>query len=129
MCNRKFFTEAASLRPDARKSDHLRPFLDFVRNELAEVGRRADKLQGSHVGEPRLDLGIGQSCVELPIELVDNLDGRVHGSAGPERGQRDHDCGIEIAKRIIELATNGERNPDRLCDDALDALRKPPSAQ
>jgi hypothetical protein len=32
----------------------------------------------------------------------------------------------KVAKRIIELAKNGERNPDRMCDDALDAVRRPP---
>ena len=30
------------------------------------------------------------------------------------------------AKRIIELAKDGERNPDRLCEEALDAVRRPP---
>jgi hypothetical protein len=30
------------------------------------------------------------------------------------------------AKRIIELAKDGERNPDRLCDEALDFARRPP---
>ena len=30
------------------------------------------------------------------------------------------------AKKIIERAKDGERNPDRLCDDALDLLRPPP---
>jgi hypothetical protein len=32
----------------------------------------------------------------------------------------------KAAKRIIERAKEGERNPDRLCDAALDVLRKPP---
>jgi hypothetical protein len=31
-----------------------------------------------------------------------------------------------IAKRIIELAKNGVRNPDRLCERVLDDLRKLP---
>lgn len=30
------------------------------------------------------------------------------------------------AKRIVELAKDGERNPDRLCDDALDFVRRTP---
>jgi hypothetical protein len=30
-----------------------------------------------------------------------------------------------VAKRIIELAKSGERNPDRLCDGALDVGRRP----
>ena len=31
-----------------------------------------------------------------------------------------------VAKRIIDLAKDGGRNPDRLCDGALNVLRKPP---
>ena len=39
------------------------------------------------------------------------------------------DCLAEkAAKRIIELAKEGERNPDRMCDEALDAVRRPPPA-
>jgi hypothetical protein len=34
----------------------------------------------------------------------------------------------EIAKRIIELATTGERDSDKLCDFAIDGLRQPPAA-
>jgi hypothetical protein len=30
-----------------------------------------------------------------------------------------------VAKRIIELAQDGERNPDRLCERALNDLRQP----
>jgi hypothetical protein len=31
-----------------------------------------------------------------------------------------------VAKKIIELAKAGERNPDLLCERALKDLRKPP---
>jgi hypothetical protein len=31
----------------------------------------------------------------------------------------------KVAETIVKLAKGGERNPDRLCDDALDALRRP----
>jgi hypothetical protein len=33
-----------------------------------------------------------------------------------------------VAKKIIECAKDGERNPDRLCDDALHILRGPPQS-
>jgi hypothetical protein len=39
-----------------------------------------------------------------------------------EREWGDHANAI-IAKRIIDLAKGGERNPDVLCDRALDGLR------
>jgi hypothetical protein len=32
-----------------------------------------------------------------------------------------------VAKKIIELAKGGERNPDRPCDGALNFLRTPPA--
>jgi hypothetical protein len=31
-----------------------------------------------------------------------------------------------VAERIIALATDGERDPDRLCERALNDLNKPP---
>jgi hypothetical protein len=40
----------------------------------------------------------------------------------------DDTASPEIAKRIIELATSGERDPDKLCDFAIDGLRPPPAA-
>jgi hypothetical protein len=33
-----------------------------------------------------------------------------------------------VAKRIVELAKNGVRDPDRLCERVLDDLRKLPPA-
>ena len=36
---------------------------------------------------------------------------------------------INDPQRRMAMAKVGERNPDRLCDDALDALRGPPPAQ
>ena len=33
------------------------------------------------VGKPRLDLGLGEPCIDLPVELLDNFDGRVLGRA------------------------------------------------
>ena len=44
------------------------------------------------------------------------------------RVKRTDPIAEKVAKRIIELAKDGERNPDRLCDDALDAVRRPPPA-
>jgi hypothetical protein len=39
-------------------------------------------------------------------------------------GLTDHHANGIIAKRITELATAGERNPDRLCEGALEKLRE-----
>jgi hypothetical protein len=38
-------------------------------------------------------------------------------------GLTDHHANGIIAKQIIELAKAGERNPDRLCEGALEKLR------
>src|SRR2546430_16003972 len=46
---------AKSLRLDARALDHLAPFLSFIDDEFAEIGRRHCTTQ---VGAPRLALGI-----------------------------------------------------------------------
>src|SRR5262245_41671305 len=59
-----------SVRLDARELDHLRPFLGFVGDELAEVGGRAWKCGGAPLGKPRLHLGIGKGRVDLRVELV-----------------------------------------------------------
>ena len=40
----------------------------------------------------------------------------------------DCDDGVKqaIATKIIELAKSGERNPDTLCEQALNDIRRPP---
>src|SRR5262245_43410928 len=54
---------AGSICLDAHEPDHLAPLLGFVGDVLAEVGGRADKRRGSHVGKPRLDLGISEARI------------------------------------------------------------------
>jgi hypothetical protein len=56
--------------------------------ELAEVGGRARKHRCAHVGEPRLDLRVGESSIDLLVELVDDLGGCVLGRAKAEKGAR-----------------------------------------
>jgi hypothetical protein len=53
------------VRLDASKFDHLAPLLGFGRDELAEVGRRAGKHRAAQVGQPRLDLGLGERAVNF----------------------------------------------------------------
>src|SRR5262249_41560444 len=73
-----------SLRLDPRELDDLAPFLGFVGDELAEVGRGARKQRAAQVREARLDLGIGEADVNLLVELLDDLGGRVLGPAHAE---------------------------------------------
>jgi len=48
--------------------------LRFFGNETTEVARRADKRCASQVGKLRLHFGIGESSVDVVVELVDDLD-------------------------------------------------------
>src|SRR5262249_43450395 len=65
----------ASVRLDACELHHLAPLLGFVGDKLTEIGRRTGKNRAARIGNPRLDLGVGESCVGLLVELVDDLGG------------------------------------------------------
>src|SRR5262245_43119071 len=70
-----------SVRLDARELDHLRPLLGFVGDQLSKVGGRARQRRTTHVGKARLHLGIGKGCVDLVVELVNDLGGGALGRA------------------------------------------------
>jgi len=93
-----------SVRLDAGELDHLGPLLGFVGYELAEIGRRARKYRAAEVGQPRLNLGIGEGCIDPIVELVDDFDGR---------GLRCADAEPEtpFVYRVPEIVTRG-RFPD-----------------
>src|SRR5262245_36070023 len=69
------------LRLDVRRPDHLAPLLGFLSDQLAEVSRRTRKHRAAEIGEPRLHRGIGKGGIDLFVELVDDLCGRVPGCA------------------------------------------------
>ena len=71
--------DCRSLRLDARELDHLGPLLGFVGDELAEVGWRTGKHCAAKVGKPRLHPSVGESGIDLLVELVDYLGSRVLG--------------------------------------------------
>src|SRR5262245_9871178 len=75
-----------SLWLDARELDHLAPLFGFVGDEPIEVGGRDDKRRAYQVGKLCLDFGIGKARVDFPVELVDDLGGRVPLSANTEPG-------------------------------------------
>src|SRR5262249_51716501 len=70
-----------SLRLDARELDHLRPFLGFVGDQLPKFGGREREDRATEIGKPRLHRGIGESRIDLLVECVDDLGGRVPGCA------------------------------------------------
>src|SRR5262249_56065379 len=67
---------AWSFRLDVGPPDHLCPLRRVVRDELLEIGGRAAKHCASLLDKPGLDNGIGDSGVDLPVELLNHLAGR-----------------------------------------------------
>src|SRR5262245_26807049 len=61
---------------DVRELDHLGPLLGFCGDQPAKIRRRACERRAAQLGEPRLDLGIGEACVDLLVELLDDLGRR-----------------------------------------------------
>src|SRR5262249_14118157 len=75
-------------RLDVEEFDHLAPLLGFISDELPEVGRRATKWSAANIGEPRADTGIGESGIDLLVELVDGFGGRALGRSNPKPATR-----------------------------------------
>src|SRR6516165_9253621 len=69
----------ASLRLGTREPDYLAPFLDFVLDELSEIGGRTRNYIAGQVSEARLYPGISETRVNLLVELVDNFARRALG--------------------------------------------------
>src|SRR5262249_33886598 len=74
---------AASVQLDVGGPDHLGPFLCICGDECAEVCGRAGEHRVAEVGDPRLHPGIGEARVDLFVELVDDLCGRIPGGTDP----------------------------------------------
>src|SRR5262249_27635562 len=73
-----------SFRLDVRCSDYVTPFLGFFRDELAEIGRRADHRCAAQLGKPCVELRVGETRVNGLVELVDDLRRRALGRADAE---------------------------------------------
>src|SRR5262245_7248819 len=66
---------------DACELHHLAPFLGFVGDEFPEFsGGHKCRLE-AHVEEAHLHLRIGNDCVELVVEPVNNVGGRIFWGA------------------------------------------------
>src|SRR5262249_58782723 len=66
-----------SVRLGPGELHHLGPLLGFVGEKFAELGGRAREYRAAHVGKARADFGVGQARIDLFVELVDDLGGRV----------------------------------------------------
>jgi hypothetical protein len=69
------------IRLDSRKLDHPGPLIGLLRHELSELGGRLKENRGPQLGELRLELGIAEPGIDLPVELLDDLSGRIPGHA------------------------------------------------
>src|SRR5262245_21962230 len=67
----------ASFWLDVGRADHLAPLLGFHGDERAEVGGRACQYRATQIGKARFEFGINKASVDLRVELVDDLGGRV----------------------------------------------------
>ena len=70
---------SASLRLDVEGPNDVAPLVDNFGDELAEISGAHRHRHATEIGEPRLDLGIGKSSIDLLVELVDDFGGRVPG--------------------------------------------------
>src|SRR5215831_13972777 len=66
-----------SVRPDARELHHLSPFLNVLGYELAELVGRTCKRRVAKIFNPHLHRGIGENSIDLLIELLDGIGGRI----------------------------------------------------
>src|SRR5262245_46160172 len=66
-----------SLGPDPSGLDHPGPFFSFLGNQLAKLSWRARKHRTAQAREPRSQIGIIESRINLPIDLVDNRSRRL----------------------------------------------------
>ena len=99
--------------------------LSLVGDKPSEVGWRTRKCRAALVGKPRLELGIGERGVDLLVEPVDDLGGRVlrRTDATPEarlvvRHEIAH--GREVRQRL-RARRGGHRQRTQLAgSDVLD---------
>src|SRR5262245_63420722 len=74
---------AASVRLEVGRADHFAPLFGLVGNEFSEFGRCHQHWVNAEAGKPRLYEGINRNGVDLPVELVDHLSGRVFWRTEP----------------------------------------------
>src|SRR5947209_7174041 len=81
----RYGRSVASICLSSRELDHLGPLLNVVGDVPSKVGRRASE-QGrtAEVGKLSPDLWIGESSVDLIVELYDDFNGRFARSADTE---------------------------------------------
>jgi hypothetical protein len=127
---------AASIRLGPRELNHLGPLLSFVGDKPSKLPRRYSHRQAAEIGESRPHLGIGQSCVDLCVEPIHNLSGRIprRDNAIPLKRLVARHCFVEC-RNIGELCERRcrfrpqRRSPPRFVPAATDTLAPLQSAR
>src|SRR6478609_10883651 len=68
------------VRLDVRRPDHLAPLLSLLGDKFAEAGPRKNKDRHTGFSKPRHDIRIGESGIDLAMELVHDLKRCISGS-------------------------------------------------
>src|SRR6516162_2131755 len=66
---------------DARKFHYLTPLFNFVADERLKLGGCHYHRLTAQAGEPRLDIGIREHCIDLYVKPIDDLGRRILGRA------------------------------------------------
>src|SRR4051794_36817194 len=68
-----------------RRAYYLAPLLGFRRQQLAEIAGRTRERDIAEIGQPRVDLRIGEARPDLPVQHLDDIGGRAawRADAGP----------------------------------------------
>src|SRR5262249_670211 len=112
---------SASLRLDAGEFDHLAPLLGFLGDELAELGRRAEKRPAAQVGKPIVHLWVGEGRIDLFVEFVDDLRGRI-----PRRTETPHRARFVVRDELPHGRYVRQRLGARGCGDRQGTQRAGP---
>src|SRR5262245_4323449 len=67
-----------SVRLEACDLDDFGPFFSVFGDESPELSGRTRKCPTTQFSKPRLDLGIGEACIDLLVELLNDLGRCAH---------------------------------------------------
>src|SRR5262245_39304740 len=118
-----------SVRLDAGEFDHLGPLFGFVGDQLSELSRRSRQRHAAEVSETGLYLRIVESRVDLLVELLDDLGGRVLGRADALPRARlvawdELTQGRDFRERLRASARGYRERAELASPDVLDRRRR-----
>src|SRR5262245_15393234 len=114
---------AASVRLDAGELHHFGPLLGFAGEETAEVGGWAGQHRSTHVGQPRLRLGVGEDCIISMLSRPMTSGGVFLGAMMPKNalasypGTNWSTVGMSgsASERAVVVTASARSLPARMC--------------